>query len=642
MSRRSLSTDWFNRRLENDYTYYDPSKRLFDWDKGIDNYSSYFMAKNPVSDAGKFLGSMFKVLGVPPGGKYSTTGNQTLRQVIDGSSGYKGKVHVPINMLRNEDGTYVEDNSVVDAFYGASLQNACMASMQTKGEYVRSLELRGYTPEGKEDKKVDGRSDTTKYLASLLNSERIDKKLGDQFPGYLKFVQKYKNHAYANLQEDDVMSEMMKDKGAKLLDLVTKMIRYPVDISEDEMTEFAEPLQKIKDLIQREGGIPTTLSKCEDVAGRLAKLLYEIEPPPPCDSDGGDDDKDKDGGDGDSDGKSDSEGGGKSPDSRGKSGGNPMDEAARKMMRDLLNSGMKTDGETSRESADMEEFDKSTVEIDGFQEEGEVYSSVINFKDAKGDKDSYIRVREKLDMSKAQTLARLFARKNKDYAFSMKSMRSGRLDTDKLAEAKQGVPSIYERMGQVKTNKICVGVLIDESGSMNGSKIHKAREAAIFINEIFKKIPNVELFIYGHSADIEEEGTTDMITYREPGKSVDMYALGSCQSRIENRDGDAILAVGHRMRKFTQNNGILFVISDGAPCAYKYHGTSAIEDTRVKVVKTEALGLQVIQIAIENSVPSERMFKHHIKMTDIKNLPTDMVGFLSRKIDHLIKEKVFM
>jgi hypothetical protein len=640
MSRRSLSTDWFNRRLEYYYTYYDSSKRLFYWDKGIDNYSSYFMANNPVSDAGKFLGSMFKVLGVPTGGKYSTTGNQTLKQVLDGAGNYKGKVQVPINMLRNEDGTYVEDNTIVDAFYGAALQNACMASMQTKSEYVRSLELRGYTPDGKEDKKIDGRSDTTKYLASLLNSERIDKKLGDQFPGYLKFVQKYKNHAYANLQEDDIMSEMMKDKGAKLLDLVTKMIRYPVDLSEDELTEFAEPLQKIKELIQREGGIPGTLSKCEDVAGKLAKLLYEIEPPPPSDGCSGGDDKKE--GDGDGKDESDDDKESKGSGSGDSSGGSPMDEAARKMMRDLLNSGMKTDGETARESSDIKEFDKSTVELDGFNEEGEVYSSTVNFKDAKGDKGTYMNIREKLDMSKAQTLARLFARKNKDYAFSMKSMRSGRLDTDKLAEAKQGVPSIYERMGQVKTNKICVGVLIDESGSMGGHKIQKAREAAIFINEIFKKIPNVELFIYGHSADITEEGTTDMITYREPGKSIDMYALGSCHARIENRDGDAILAVGNRMRKFTQNNGLLFVISDGAPCADRYHGTSAIEDTRVKVLKTEGLGLQVIQIAIENSVPSEKMFKHHIKMTDIKNLPNDMVGFLSRKIDHLIKEKVFM
>ncbi|MFM7388254.1 MAG: hypothetical protein ACKO5L_08855, partial [Bacteroidota bacterium] len=36
---------------------------------------------------------------------------------------------------------------------------------------------------------------------------------------------------------------------------------------------------------------------------------------------------------------------------------------------------------------------------------------------------------------------------------------------------------------------------------MCGSKINKAREAAVFINEVFKRLPNVELFIYGHTAD---------------------------------------------------------------------------------------------------------------------------------------------
>lgn len=29
-------------------------------------------------------------------------------------------------------------------------------------------------------------------------------------------------------------------------------------------------------------------------------------------------------------------------------------------------------------------------------------------------------------------------------------------------------------------------------------------------------------------------------------------------------------------------------------------------------------------------------------MTDIKNLPKDMVTYMSRKVDHLIKERVFV
>jgi nitric oxide reductase activation protein len=222
----------------------------------------------------------------------------------------------------------------------------------------------------------------------------------------------------------------------------------------------------------------------------------------------------------------------------------------------------------------------------------------------------------------------------------MKSMRSGRLDTNKIAEAAQQVPTIYERFGQVTTSKVCVGVLIDESGSMGGSKIEKAREAAIFINEVFRKMPDVELFIYGHTADITNSGSVDMMVYREKGFITDSFSLGSVSARANNRDGDAIFATAKRMRAQTENQGLLFVLSDGAPSASDYGGRSAIDDTRKKVLRAQSLGFQVIQIAIEEHVPSRDMFDYFIKMTDIKNLPKELVAYMSRKVDKLIKEKV--
>lgn len=230
-------------------------------------------------------------------------------------------------------------------------------------------------------------------------------------------------------------------------------------------------------------------------------------------------------------------------------------------------------------------------------------------------------------------------RKNKDYQFAMKSMRSGRLDTNKIAEAVQRVPTVYERYGTVKTDKICVTVLIDESGSMSGSKIDKARDAAIFINEVFKKLPNVQLYIYGHTAD-QRSNSTDIRIYREPGYATDLYALGSVNARSNNRDGDAILATAKRVRKLTKDQGLMFVLSDGQPSAYDYGGKSAIMDTRKKVSMAQNLGFQVIQIAIEESVPSSEMFDYFIKMTNIKNLPKDMISYMSKKVDKLVKERI--
>jgi len=631
--------DWFNRRAEDAFTHVDESKRLFSWDHGRDSYSSFFHSgKNPAKDAGKMIGSMFKVIGLPKHIKYTPVANQ----VKDSLREPYPKVHIPIGMLRDEDKNWKDDPETLDAFYGACIQNAALAAMQSDMDYKRTIQ-----PRYGEDKK-----NVQQLLTSILNTERIDKKLSDRLPGYLKFVQKFKNHMHE--QNHEALPEDAPAR-ARLLDLVTRMLRYPAHITEEEMDEFKKPIDSIERMLKRRGGIPDTYAECESFGRSIAKLVYEYEEEePPPSGGGGDDDEDEGEGGGGTpppgsseDGSSES--GGTGSDKEG-SGSAPMskselDAMADKMMRDLME-GDKGDADDKRLMADFRDFEDSSKEdnedIFSRMEEGVVQKGKVTFDIASGNKERYLREKGKIDLTKAQVLARLFARKSKDYQFSMKSMRSGRLDVGKLAEAKQHVPTIYERMGQVKTDKVCVGVLIDESGSMSGSRIERARQGAIFLNEVFKKMPSVELFIYGHTADTKGNGSTDMMIYCEPGKAVDPFALGSVTARVENRDGEAILATAARIRSKTKNNGLLFVLSDGGPCAYNYHGKSAIADVRKKVLQAEAMGFQVIQIAISECVPSAEMFSHYITMTDIANLPKDMVNYMSKKVGKLIKERVFV
>jgi cobalamin biosynthesis protein CobT len=630
--------DWFNRRAEDAFTHVDDSKRLFSWDHGRDSYSSFFhTGKNPAKDAGKMIGSIFKVIGLPKHIKQTPVANQ----VKDSLRGPAPKVHIPIGMLRDEDNQWVDDPATLDAFYGACIQNAALAAMQSDMDYKRTIQ-----PRYGEDKKS-----VHNLLTSVLNTERIDKKLAERMPGYLKFVQKFKNHTYENNYEAPAEDAPAQ---ARLLDLVVRMLRYPAHITEEEMDEFKKPIESIERMLKRRGGIPDSFSECESFGRSIAKIVYdymEEEEPP---AEGGDGEGDEDGESGD--GSSSSSGSGSGEGSSGSEGsgsgsGNPkmsrddLDKMADEMMRELM-SGDEGDADDRRMMDDFSDFEDSSKEMDeelwDRMGEGKAEKGKVSFDVATPHKDQYLRDKAKIDLTKAQVLARLFARKSKDYEFVMKSMRSGRLDVGKLAEAKQHVPTIYERMGHVKTDKICVGVLIDESGSMSGHRIEKARQGAIFLNEVLKKIPSVELFIYGHTADTKGDGSTDMMIYREPGKMTDPYALGSVRAREENRDGEAILSTAARIRSKTKNAGLLFVLSDGGPCAHNYHGRSAINDVRKKVLQAEALGFQVIQIAISECVPSSEMFNHYITMTDMSTLPRDLVNYMSRKIGKLVKERVFV
>ena len=231
----------------------------------------------------------------------------------------------------------------------------------------------------------------------------------------------------------------------------------------------------------------------------------------------------------------------------------------------------------------------------------------IIIKDIEGDLDVYERIKKQISPH-VPALKKILVAQDKNYDFVIHGCRSGLLDTTKLAEAYQGVPQVYTRIGHVRTNRTAVCVLVDESGSMcnicGGTQKDKiARKTAILFNEAFGSIPGVDLFIYGHTADYLENYTTQLNIYREPGMGIDRYsALSEIGARYENRDGDAILTAAKRVRKKTSSKCTMFVISDGSPCAIDYWGYDAVKDTRKKILQAQALDFNIIGICID-SVP---------------------------------------
>jgi hypothetical protein len=603
--KKDWSRDWFRRKEEDAYTYYDPSKKLFDWETGRDSYSSYFVRDNEsLKSAAKMVSSMFRVMDVPKDMKMES-------QVKAKKRDDKVTIPVPLAMLRDDKGVYKnKDTELLDAFYGASIQNAALATMQSKSEYSRTMTARS----------KDTPTTPVDLLYSLLNTERIDKKVAERYPGYSKFIQKFKQYQYDKIYQP-IDSE--EHAGKRLLELISKFLRYPATVTEEEMTEFAEPVTQIEHYIKKHG-FPKTSMDCERQAAYMynvvEKYMEEEEKNP--------------------------EGSGKKP--------SPEEMAgfAESLMKSMVNAEDEEESEEFQKdfndfADDMEDKEKENRKMDydwkssGIKED----AKNIKFLPATSNADSYKKALKEIDTCKASVLANLFSRKCKDYQFSMKSMRSGRLDTNKIAEAKQRVSTVYERYGEVKTNKLNIGLLVDESGSMGGDKIAKARQASIFLNEVFKKVSDVRLYIYGHTADSGggiTYGDVGIRVYKEHGKATDAYTLGSISARHNNRDGDAILACAKRIRRTNSDPCLLFVISDGAPHAHDYSGKSAVEDTRKKVLMAQALGFQVIQIAIEEYVPSEEMFDYSIKMTDIKSLPNDLIAYVSSRVDKLIVSRVTM
>jgi hypothetical protein len=608
-----MEKDWLGRKASDAFTFYDKRKKLIDWESSLgkdEALSSYFMkGPNPAKNAAGMLGSIFNVLGLPKKTKF-TTKNSTNSE----------SVKIPMELIYDDKtATYTQDPHKVDSFFGAAIQNAAFKSMNHGTDYFRTLQTLY-------DRKKEP---LLNMLEAAVRYEAVDKKIGEKFPGYLKFVQRHKMDLFNNNYEGVPATA---SPNARLMDTIVRMLRFPSTVTEDEVKEFEKPIKKVKDNVKRRGGLPETENEIRNFTRMLYKLIIEHEeeeePEPPGSGDGEGDENEDEGGPG------------STPPGLSEEKKEEIEEELQKLAESMMESIVSSE----ESSMDEEEFEEFTEQMKNdpqhnYDNAGESYDCPVNFEVSRTNKSVYETESKIIDKTKAKVLATLFKRKSKDMGFTVKGMKSGRFDVSKLIEAKQGVPNVYERMGHVKTDQICVGVLIDESGSMSSrSKITKARQAAIFINEVFGKLSDVELYIYGHTADEGYGKSTTIRIYREQGVQTDPFALGSVDSRSNNRDGDAILATARRIRSKSKRSGILFVISDGQPAGDGYGGKSAIEDVRRKVIRAEKLGFQVIQIAIESSVPSHEMFKNFVKMTNINNLPGDLVRYMSRRMSTIMKE----
>lgn len=294
-----------------------------------------------------------------------------------------------------------------------------------------------------------------------------------------------------------------------------------------------------------------------------------------------------------------------------------------------LDSGRKID--KSKVSRLLSSKDSLTMKIlEGTVERGD--SDKVFFEKPKGDRNDYL-----CDVRAVQKyvprLKKILTGTDKNYDFNIQGCRSGILDTTKLAEAYQGVPQVYLRQGHVRTNKSTICVLIDESGSMGGKKEILARQAAILLNETFGKSLGVNLYIYGHTADIGSIGYINLSVYREGSHYNPKFSLSKSCAKSQNRDGDAILEVAKRVRKFTKENCIMFVISDGSPCASGYGGIPAIKDTAAKVKEAEKLGFGIIQISIDAVYGVKDMFDTYIDIGyDLEEMP--------KLLNEIVKTKV--
>jgi hypothetical protein len=206
----------------------------------------------------------------------------------------------------------------------------------------------------------------------------------------------------------------------------------------------------------------------------------------------------------------------------------------------------------------------------------------------------------------------------------------GKLDKKNLWKYKTDKNIFYNNNYKVKEMDLAFGLILDESGSMCGTKIVNGRIVMIMLHEVLQSL-GINHSVIGHTA----KGNYNCIINKyykfkeEPGYSISTpVSLASIESKWGNCDSGALYYMETLMKGIANKDKIVIIFSDGEP-------TECTEnDLRNQVRHMEHNGIHVIGVGINfSSIKS-----YYPDNANGKNL-TDMVNIVVSILKRYVLEK---
>ena len=452
-------------------------------------------------------------------------------------------------------------------------------------------------------------------LFNIIEDERIEMLTGQERPGLANFLGcvKYYYFDRHSTRMQASSAGASPERSVRLINSILSMIRYPKAMEEDDLREFADTLYEVRDVILP---YPETCAEAFSAAQRIFDIIrrffnQEQKKSAPKDAEGGE---------------------GNSSGTQGRQT-SLSDEQLEKMLGSLLDSlekdvtGQPSDGTTPTgmkpermSGAIRKDGTRLGKALEGELEIGATDRVNIHFPEADKRRydESLSRVRRYVP-----AFSSILRRNGTDRVRDLRGLRSGLLDTGKLAEAVQGVENIYRQERTARADRMAVCILVDESGSMDGEKIQAARDTAILLNEALATVRNVDLYIYGHTT--ENGSFVKLNAYREGRGHGDKYVLGSIEADWSNIDSRAIREAAARVRARTREKCLFFVISDGAPC-------EPTRNVKEAVRELSRDGFSFVSIGIDFEYDPSEMYDNHVSMTDLSTLAPELGKMIKKAI----------
>lgn len=226
--------------------------------------------------------------------------------------------------------------------------------------------------------------------------------------------------------------------------------------------------------------------------------------------------------------------------------------------------------------------------------------------------------------------------------------RHGLINPATLHQAvQQTSDKLYRTRKEGARINTAVSILVDLSGSMGGARMHKATETAVLMAETLN-LANIPFEIigfsgdrtysgtHGESGDFDRWGSLDMYYFKLFSESLNPLTrrrIGSMRARAQNYDGESVRFAALRLMQRKERKKVLFVLSDGEPCACLCKGSHVLSSHLKQVCKElEAIeDFFLCGFGIQTDAP-KRFYRNYVLIDNLADLPKALMEKLYRAL----------
>ena len=188
---------------------------------------------------------------------------------------------------------------------------------------------------------------------------------------------------------------------------------------------------------------------------------------------------------------------------------------------------------------------------------------------------------------------------------------------------------------------MAVSVLVDHSGSMNGTRIETAMKASLLLHSFCTGL-NIPVAVAGHNA-VNGGGGVNYMIYAdfEQISGKDRYRASKMAASITrmkanhcNRDGLALKIAEELLSRRPEQVKLLMIVSDGRPNHDGYGGEEAAKDIQGILRKAKQKGIEVIACAIGDDKDNIKAIygDSFVDISDLGRLPKTLVNIVKKRI----------